>query len=181
MGYMAKWGPKGFLVSPAKIAAIEGLMTSATLKSDSQNDTSGTAPTNTRGREAVSISFAVNYIRAAGVDPRAQKEEWESLLGKSYPFYVGGKRFGPELLTLKQVDFEITLDNNGGFVSVVASVILEEHSDGKTSKLATTNDAASRAASVYAATVAKKKAMSTTASAADKARLSPYVSMQTLN
>lgn len=180
MSYMAQWGPKGFLISPTKIAAMENLRTSVTLKSDSENDTSGTAPSNTRGLEATPVTFSVNYIRAAGVDPRAQKEEWESLVGQSYPLYVGGKRFGPELLTLKQVDFDITLSNNGDFLSVEASISLEEYSEGKTSKLTSStttgssasSESSSRAASVYASTVEKRKAMKATASATDKARLS---------
>ena len=180
MSYMARWGPKGFLISPTKIVAMENLRTSVTMKSDSENDTSGTSPTNTRGREAIPISFSVNYIRAAGVDPRAQKEEWESLVGQSYPLYVGGRRFGPELMTLKEVDFDITLSNAGDFLSVEATISLEEYSEGKKSNLtssassssqtAQTSAATSRAASVYAETVEKRRAMNAAPSAADRAR-----------
>ena len=177
MNYMARWGPKGFLISPSKIVALENLKTSVTLKKDSENDTSGTSPTNTRGREIIPITFSVKYIRAAGVDPRAQKEEWESLVGQSYPFYVGDKRFGPELMTLKQVDFTITLANNGEFLSVEASISLEEYSEGKTSNLTQSKPksaSASKAGDVFAATVDKKRAMNATASSSDKARLSNY-------
>ena len=85
MVFIARWGPKGFLTSPTKIVPFNGFTTSLTLKSDSENDTSGTAPTNTRGRELRPVSFETIYLAAAGVDPRAQVEEWESLLGQSYP------------------------------------------------------------------------------------------------
>lgn len=183
MSYMARWGPKGFLISPTKIVAMEELRTTVTLKSDSENDTSGTSPTNTRGREAIPVTFSVKYIRAAGVDPRAQKEEWESLVGQSYPLYVGDKRFGPELLTLKEVDCEITLSNNGDFLMVEATIFLEEYSEGKKSNLTSnsgapsvsTSDSASSAAETYAATVEKRRAMNAAPSNTEKARLSPTI------
>lgn len=191
MSYMARWGPKGFLISPTKIVSMENLRTTVTLKSDSENDTSGTSPTNTRGREAIPVTFNVKYIRAAGVDPRAQKEEWESLVGQSYPLYVGDKRFGPELLTLKEVDFEITLSNNGDFLIVEATISLEEYSEGKKSNLKSNSGSsaassqqsasASKAASTYEATVEKQRAMNAAPSTADRARHSPAATKTTLS
>lgn len=189
MSYMARWGPKGFLISPTKIVAMENLRTSVTLKSDSENDTSGTSPTNTRGREAIPISFSVKYIRAAGVDPRAQKEEWESLVGQSYPLYVGDKRFGPELMTLTEVDFDITLSNNGDFLSVEVEISLEEYSEGKKSNLKSSSTSstvpassasADKASATYAATVEKRRAMNAAPSSADRAKHSPAITKATL-
>ena len=185
MSYMARWGSKGFLVSPTKIVALEDLKTSITLKSDSENDTSGTSPTNTRGLLLQPVSFSVTYIRAAGTDPRAQLEEWQSLVGQSNPLYIGNKRFGPNSLILKQVDAaDFVFSPKGDILSVTVNISLEEESEGKTSKLTestakksgasasvSTSSSASRAASTYAATVAKRKAMNATASAADKKRL----------
>ena len=57
MAYMVKWGPKGFLVSPSKVVPFDGFSTDMKLKADSENDTSGTEPTNTRGRELRTISL----------------------------------------------------------------------------------------------------------------------------
>ena len=51
MEYTALWGPKGFIVSPSKIVPLMNLSTSFSVKTDSGNDTSGTATTNTKGRE----------------------------------------------------------------------------------------------------------------------------------
>ena len=172
MGYMAQWGPKGFLVSPTKVAVLEGLSTSLTLKKDSENDTSGTQPTNTRGRELRPITFKVTYLAAAGVDPRGQINEWEAQLGNSYPLFIGGERFGPEKMKLTKVSAsDIWLDNFGNFLKAVVSITMEEYSEGKTSKLISKDgSAASKAAATYNATVAaKKEAMSATASASDRA------------
>lgn len=178
MAYMAQWGPKKFVLSPTKIITLESLATSVEMKSDSEGDTSGTAPTNTRGLVLRPVSFSVTYTKAAGTDPRSQQEEWESLVGKSYPLYVGDKKFGANSLILKKVDSSnFVLSPKGELLSVTVSISMTEDAGGKTSKTTTTskatktasNSAASKAASVYADTVAKKKAMNITASPADKA------------
>lgn len=176
MGYMARWGPKGFLVSPSKVAVLENLSTSLTLKSDSENDTSGTQPTNTRGRELRPITFKVKYLAAAGVDPRGQIAEWEAELGNAYPLLIGGERFGPEKMMLTKVAAsDIMLTNTGKFIQAVVNITLEEYSEGKTSKLLSgntggTTSTAEKAAATYAATVAAKtQALKATASKADRA------------
>lgn len=182
MAYMAQWGPKKFVLSPTKIIILEGLSTSVELKSDSENDTSGTAPTNTRGLVLRPVSFSVTYTKAAGADPRSQLEGWESLVGKSYPLYVGDKKFGANSLILKKVDSSnYVFSPKGEILSVTVNISMTEDAGGKTSKAkttstttqSTTSSSASRAASVYADTVAKKKAMNATASAADRERLLP--------
>lgn len=133
MKYQAQWGPKGFLISPEKIVTFDGFSTSIELNDDSGNDTSGTPPTNTTGRKPQNINLSITYIRAAGVDPRAQFEEWTSLVGKAYPFYISGKRFGPEQLQLKKIDLSgLKLSNDGSFLSCTVAVSLEEYTGVKT-------------------------------------------------
>jgi len=164
MGYMARWGPKGFLVSAQRIAVLTGLSTSLTLKKDSENDTSGTQPTNTRGRELRPISFSVDYLAAAGMDPRDQIKQWEDELGKAYPLLIGGQRFGAEKMMLTDVSTsDIILSNSGKFLKATVSITLEEYSDGKSSKL---TDGKSGSGG-------KDAAMTATASAMDRAALKP--------
>lgn len=188
MTFIARWGPKGFLTSPTKIVPFNGFSTSLTLKADSENDTSGTNPTNTRGRELRPISFETTYFAAAGVDPRAQVEEWESLLGQSHPLYIGEKRFGPAKMTLTAVSTsEVQMTATGKWISCKVAMKLEEYSEGKTSALVDSkgNQAAApsnptsgggsarapKATSNYKATIAAKKAaMDATASKSDKAQ-----------
>lgn len=184
MGDIASWGPKGFLVSPNKIVPFEGLSTSVSVKEDSEKDTSGTSPTNAKGLNLQPISFSTTYFRGAGVDPRAQWEEWCDLVGQSYPLYIGGERFGPSKIKLKSADLSaVQTDNNGRFVMASIGLTFEEDPTGQpttnvsptkvytstTSTTSTSTDAAQKAAAVYKETVEKKRAMSTGATAADKA------------
>lgn len=180
MQYTASWGPKGFLVSADKIVPFINLTSTVSVKADTQNDTSGTSKTNTKGRELQPITFSTIYLLAAGVDPRAQVEEWESLVGESNPLIVGGRKFGPDLLMLESVSTtEILTDNFGNFLQAKVDLTFKEYSDTATAKVTQAASASTgassatasqeRAASVYAATVAEKKtALNTGASKTDK-------------
>ena len=180
--YLATWGPKGFLVSPNMIVPFADFKTSYTLKADSENDTSGTAPTNTRGRELQPMSFSTTYLRAAGTDPQAQIKEWESLLGSAYPLYIRGQRFGPAKMMLTQVDVSnVEFSNSGLFLKATISITLKEYVESNTTNVksgtsgssssTSASSASAKAANKYAETVEKKKAeaMNTTASKNDKA------------
>lgn len=138
MGVKAKWGPKSFYTSPGRIIPFEGFSTSVTLKSDSENDTSGTEPTNTRGRELQPFSCSTTYHAAAGNDPLAEFHDWAKLVGEKYPLYVGGRRLGPaERFLLKSVDVsDMKQAENGSVLSLTVSLSFTEYSEGKSSKLA---------------------------------------------
>lgn len=190
MIFIARWGPKGFTVSPSMIVPFNGFSTSLSLKADSENDTSGTAPTNTRGRELRPINFETVYVAAAGVDPRDQVAQWEAQLGNSYPLYIGEKRFGPPKMKLTNVAVsDVQFTSTGQWISCKVDLTLEEYSDGKTSALTTkstggssssssksksksgSSAAAKKATADYKATLAaKKEAMNATASKSDKAQ-----------
>lgn len=175
MEYTALWGPKGFIVSPSKIVPLLNLATSFSVKSDNGNDTSGTPATNTKGRELQTVSLSTLYVRGAGVDPRGQIAEWEAVVGKSYPLYIEGQRFGPPKLTLKSVDVsDILLTNSGKFLQAAVALTFEEYSDSTTKKntassRSSNSSSASKAAATYKSiTEQKKKALNTSATAADK-------------
>ena len=193
MGQKANWGPKSFLTSPTRIVPFEDFSTGVRLKADSENDTSGTEPINTRGRELQNVSFATTYHAAAGNDPLGEFNSWVSLVGASYPLYIGGRRLGPAArFTLQDVSMsDLVQAESGAVLSIAVSLSFVEYSKGKTSKLAnttegTTEDAASsgtggsgstssasaaeRARATYNATVqAKTEAKNATADRADRA------------
>lgn len=126
--YQAKWGNKGFIISPNKIVPLLNLGTGFARKSDTNNDTSGQPTTNTRGLELQTITLETRYVASAGVDPRSQIEEWKAQFGKRYPLYINGKQFGPDLLELDKVDISnIQIDNRGRFISVDIAVTLVEY------------------------------------------------------
>ena len=170
MEYTARWGPKGFVVSPSKIVPLMNLSTAFSVKSDTGNDTAATAATNTRGRELQTVSLSTLYVRGAGVDPRGQIAEWEAQVGKSYPLYIEGQRFGPSKLMLKSMDVsDVLLNNTGKFLQCAVALTFEEYaSEGNA---VTANSAsAQRAESAYNTVVNQKNAaLNATASPADKA------------
>ena len=170
MEYTALWGPKGFIISPSKIVPLMNLSTSFSVKSDTGNNTSGASTTNTKGRELQTVSLSTLYVRGAGVDPRGQIAEWEAQVGKSYPLYIQGQRFGPSKLMLKSVDVsDVLLTNTGKFLQCAVSLTFEEYANGtKVSSTGTgTSASASQAASAYSV------AMNATASPQDKAAKKP--------
>ena len=185
MKYQAKWGKKGFLVSPSKIVPLESFKTGMSMKNDSKNDTSGKKPTNTRGIETQKITFSTTYLRAAGVDPLAQYNEWCGELGKSYPLYVGGKKFGPAKMELTSVDISDSIVSpSGEFLEIKLSLTLTEDTTSKntasnrktttSSANSSSGSAAEQAKAKYKETVAaKKEAMNATASTSDKADKKP--------
>lgn len=194
MIFTARWGPKGFTVSPSMVVPFNGFTTSLSLKADSENDTSGTAPTNTRGRELRPISFETVYMAAAGVDPRDQVAQWEAQLGNSYPLYIGEKRFGPAKMTLTKVETsDVKFTAKGAWISCRVALTMEEYSAGKTSALTTSSSSSSASkssskssgssgdsasakkatANLQATLAAKKAAMNATASKSDKAQKKP--------
>ena len=168
---MAQWGSKGFLVSPGKIVPLSTISTAYVLKSESNNDTSGTPPTNTRGLELEEITLETTYLTAAGVDPRGQVEEWKSLIGDTNPLYIQGKRFGPKLLQLKQVSVQnVLLDNAGRFLSVDLSISLQEYTPPSTKVSSKPFASASKSVgSSGGSSTSKSAAMSAKPSTDDKA------------
>lgn len=97
---MASWGPKNFEVTGRKITAMSDFSTGRKLKTETNNDTEGSSATNTRGMELQEISCTVQLSAGAGANVRAECENWESLVGKYYPFMVGGRRVGPRYMQL---------------------------------------------------------------------------------
>lgn len=131
MQYTAKWGPKGFLVSPTMVVPFMDFSTSLTIKEESKEDANGTARINIRGRELRPISFSTTYLRAVGVDPRAQSEAWEAELGNSYPLYVGGKQVGGNPMMLTAVNTsDVKFAPSGEWISCKVSLTMKEYANG---------------------------------------------------
>lgn len=174
MEYTALWGPKGFIVSPSKIVPLLDFATSFAVKADTGNDANGSATTNTTGRELQKVSLSTLYVRGAGVDPRGQIAEWEAQVGKAYPLYIEGQRFGPAKLMLKSVNVsDVLFSNTGVFLQCAVALQFEEYTnDSNKSTKTTTTASATKAAAVYDS-LQKQTALTATASTADKAAKKP--------
>lgn len=155
MGYTARWGPKGFIVSASKVVPLEDFATSFALKSDTNGDTSGTPPTNTLGMELQPLTLKTRYMRALGTDPIGQIEEWRAQIGQSNTLFLGGKPFGPKF-KLKQVDVsETVFTPDGTMIACAMGLTFEEDSSASTTNAS--------------ATASTANAMTAKASASDKA------------
>ena len=176
MEYTALWGPKGFIVSPSKIVPLMNLSTTFSVKSSTGVDANGTDTTNNRGRELQSVSLSTLYVRGAGVDPRGQIAEWEAQVGKAYPLYIQGQRFGPNKLMLKSVDVsDIKMTNTGLFLQCSISLKFEEYGT-ETTSVTISSTTATQAANTYNTIVAQKKeALNATAPPLDKATKKPTI------
>ena len=178
MEYTALWGPKGFIISPSKIVPLLDLSTSFSIKTDNGNDTSGTSTTNTMGRELQSVSLSTLYVRAAGVDPRGQIDEWDALVGQSHPLYIEGQRFGPAKLMLKSVDVsDVLLSNTGKFLQAAIALKFEEFASTPTTTVSSSASAQQAAATYNTVTAQKteqkKQALNSAATPADRAEKKP--------
>lgn len=170
MQYTAKWGPKGFLVSPTMVVPFMEFSTSLSVKEESKEDANGNARINIRGRELRPISFSTTYFRAMGVDPRAQAEAWEAELGKSYPLYVGGKQVGTNPMMLTAVNTsEVKFSTAGEWISCKVALTLKEYAGGNESVLLKSSSDSN---------AGKKAALKATPSKADKAAKRPETPQQ---
>lgn len=160
MGYTARWGPKGFIVSSSKVVPLEDLTTSFSLKSETNSDTSGTPPTNTMGMELQPLELKTRYLKALGTDPIGQIEEWKPLVGKSHHFILNEKRFGPKF-TLKSFDVGDTMFTPSGvMIGCTVTLHFEEYSDASDTNASSTGKTT---------TSSKSSAMSSKPSTASKA------------
>lgn len=161
----ASWGPKSFVIEVSKIIPFSGLKITQSVKTETQTS-SGSSVVNMKGKDAMNVAFTTTYLAAAGVDPYAHLEEWLSLIGQSHPLYIGGKRIGPQKLTLQSVEVSNTRHTNKGeFLGIDVAIALKEYATEQTTKNAASSGSSSGKK--------KSKAMNATASKSDKAQRSP--------
>ena len=163
MGYTARWGPKGFIISASKVVPLEDFKTSYSVKSDTNADTSGTPPTNTQGMELQPLDVSTRYLRALGTDPIGQITEWRAQLGKTWPFLLNGKQFGPKF-TLQSFEVaDVMFSPAGEMIGCTIDLHFEEFSPATTTNAsatastATTGKAAALSAKPSTSTKATKK------------------------
>ena len=173
----AQWGSKVFTTSPTKLVPFDNLSTTFALKQNANNDTSGTPSTNTTGRELQTLRFETFYARATGCDPRAELEEWYSLIGAVDTLYIGGKQFGPDRLQLQNVEVsDMRLAPNGLFLMARLAITLIEYQPQEakiSTKPQTAQQSAATAATADSLTLTKVAAMSAKATKQDKTAMKP--------
>lgn len=133
MAIMAKWRDMIWEISSRQVKAIASLSTSYKLKKVSDNQT---GENKMRGFELQPFTFSYDVSGAMNVDPLQEYEAWEDRVGRSGPFYLEGRRFGPPKLELQQVDFSPSLfDNNGNIlIAAISLSFLEKASENSSDK-----------------------------------------------
>ena len=129
-----KWGPKSCVIESSKIISFSGLKITQSAKTETQSS-SGNSVVNVKGKDALNVAFSTTYLVAAGVDPYAHLEEWLSLVGQAHPLYIGGKRIGPQKMTLQSVEVSNTRHTNKGeFLGIDVAIALKEYTTEQTVK-----------------------------------------------
>lgn len=169
MATMAKWNKKSFSVTTKKLEGITDFQTTYAMKSDSNEDTSGTTTTNTRGRAAEEPAFTVRYMAATGSKPRAELDSWRDLVGVKDYLYIGGTKYGKNKFELMSAAVSSVLfDSKGNMIQ--AHVNLKFKEDMPVTKKATSKASKSKTATTKSKSAAKKA----TPTKADKVINDPY-------
>ena len=184
MATMARWNGRSFSVGPKRITPITGFSTSYEMKQDVNDDTSGTAKTNTRGRAPEEPTFSVKYLAAAGASPRTEFEGWRDMVGKKDYLYIGSTRYGEYKFELKSANItEVLFDNQGRTIQAVVTLkFMEDLPTLNSSNSSNGTSAASSSGKLTTptkttakvTTAAKNQAMSAKASSDDKKLKNPY-------
>ena len=133
MAVMAKWGPKTWEVSAKQIIALEDLSFSFTQVADNNTSTEEKKTTNERGTELFPLKFTTVLHSGAGVDIRAEIEEWQELVTQVDYFYLGGKKLGPKLQLRNVSVGGVKLDDLGRIRLATLSFEFKEYDADTTS------------------------------------------------
>ena len=138
MAIMAKWATKTWEVSSHRIAALNGVSASVELDTENSDDKAGSPATNTKALKLQTFNFEFDLAVVAGNDVRGEYESWTALVGSYAPFFLAGRRFGPENLQLTAVSLgDTVLDDFGRIVKGKISINLTEYAEEASSKKAT--------------------------------------------
>lgn len=127
MAVMANWMDMSWEISPGRVAVLEGLSTSHKVENETGNDKEGSAPSNAVGFALQTIQAEYVAAAVAGPDVRANWEAWKNRVGKTAPFYLGGKLFGPDKVMLTEAGLDdVTLGRNGEMLTAKISLTFTE-------------------------------------------------------
>lgn len=134
MSTQAKWLNEWWGVTDNRVRSLESFDTSCGVKLN-VDDEAQTCKIAGYELEVISVNFIISVV--TGGKPRAEFEELKSKIGKYAPFYLGGKRWGPQYFKLLKVSTnEIVMNNSGDWlkISVVAEFMEYDlpNSNGKT-------------------------------------------------
>lgn len=133
MATMARWGPKIWEINSKQVMALQDLSFSYAQVADENTSTEEKKTTNERGTELFPLTCTTALHSAAGVNVRAEIEEWEALVTKVNYFYLGGTKLGPKLQLRKVAVSDLKLDDFGRMLFAKISLEFKEYDADTTS------------------------------------------------
>jgi len=125
---IAYWNGMKWECGSKLITYMDGLSTSKGIKTDSNSDKDGKAPTETVGMAEIEVAFTTTYRVETGTrDIKGTIAQWNALIGQAAPLIIGGEIFGPDKLQLQSVgQSNISLRPDGSFNAVTLSFKFKE-------------------------------------------------------
>ena len=175
MAVIAKWGPMQWEVSSKRIAALNGLSTAVELDTENSDDKAGSPATKTKALRLQTFMFEFTLSTVVGCDVRGEYEQWTELIGAKNPFYLGGKRFGPENLQLTAVAMnDAQVDDFGRIAMATISITLVEYAQEASKKKSSSKKAAESSPATSTDVGSRLSAIDVGADATAKENNNPY-------
>ena len=159
MAVIASWNGRTWESRKGRIFTISGFATGSKAKTETDNDSKGSAAQKVIGKELEQISFSTTSGFMVGVDMRKEYLAFRGLVNKSAPFILGGQRIGAAKYRLDDVQIsDIVMNGRGLIVSAtLAFTFVEDAAETAKSKEKNAPDANARTSALYVGPSAEDK------------------------
>lgn len=125
---MAYWNGMVWECSPSVITYPESLTTSYSMKTDTNADKEGNAPTEQVALSEEEICLSTTYRIETGTNNiREVIGQWKAMIGLSAPLIIGSELFGPDNVQLQSVSVgNISMRPDGMFTAATLSFKFKE-------------------------------------------------------
>lgn len=125
---MAYWNGMIWECSPSVITYLESLSTSYSMKTDTNADKEGNAPTKQVALSDEEISLSTTYRVETGTSNIKEIiGQWKSMIGLAAPLIIGSEVFGPDNVQLQSVSVgSVSMRPDGTFTAAVLSFKFKE-------------------------------------------------------
>lgn len=125
---MAYWNGMVWECNPSVITYLESLSTAYSIKTDTNVDKEGNAPTEQAAFSDEEISLSTTYRIETGTNNiREIIDQWKSMIGLASPLIIGSELFGPDNVQLQSVSVgSISIRPDGTFTAATLSFKFKE-------------------------------------------------------
>lgn len=125
---MAYWNGMTWECSPKAVTYLESLSTSYAMRTDTNADKEGNAPTEQIALSEEEISLSTMYRVETGTENIKEIiNRWKAMIGMAAPLIIGSELFGPDNVQLQSVSVgSISMRPNGVFTAAKLSFKFKE-------------------------------------------------------